>query len=65
MVGQSGTSWGCGFSKVYQILPEAEGAKVGYIKIIDESGEDYLYPAFYFVLMDLPHEVSCALGFNG
>jgi hypothetical protein len=40
--------------KVYPILPDAAAAKDGYLRVIDESGEDYLYPADYFVVIDIP-----------
>jgi hypothetical protein len=40
--------------KVYEVLEDAEAAKYGQVRIIDESGEDYLYPESYF----LPFEVS-------
>jgi hypothetical protein len=30
--------------KIYAVLPDDEAAKEGYIRIIDESGQDYLYP---------------------
>lgn len=33
----------------YDVLPEEKGAKYGLIRVIDETGEDYLYPASYFV----------------
>jgi hypothetical protein len=35
--------------KIYQVLPDARAAKDKHIRVIDESGEDYLYPADYFV----------------
>ena len=47
--------------KIYQLLPDNEAEKEGYIRIIDESGEDYLYPASYFILVHLPHEAQEAL----
>ncbi len=47
--------------KIYQVLPDNEAAKEGYIRIIDESGEDYLYPESYFVLVDLPREAESVL----
>ncbi len=47
--------------KIYVVVPDAEAAKEGYLRVIDESGEDYLYPASYFVLMDLPAEAQKAL----
>ena len=40
--------------KVYQVLPDASAAREGLARIIDESGEDYLYPAEYFVPVRLP-----------
>lgn len=40
--------------KVYQVLPDAVAAKEGYLRVVDESGEDYLYPADYFIPLVLP-----------
>ena len=40
--------------KVYPVLPDAAAAKDGYLRVIDESGEDYLYPADYFVSVEVP-----------
>ena len=48
-------------SKVYRILPDARAAKDRYLRIIDESGEDYLYPADYFIPLELPREAERAL----
>ncbi len=42
--------------KVYQVVPDPKAGPEGYIRIIDESGEDYLYPAAYFVPVTLPRE---------
>jgi hypothetical protein len=47
--------------KIYQILPDKEAEKEGYLRVIDESGEDYLYPESYFILVQLPHEAQEAL----
>ncbi len=47
--------------KVYQVLPDESAAQDGYIRVIDESGEDYLYPADYFVFIDLPEKAEQAL----
>jgi len=47
--------------KIYQVLPDADAAQHQYLRIIDESGEDYLYPAIYFVPIDLPQPVQEAL----
>ena len=46
--------------KVYQVLPDEEAAVDGDLRVIDESGEDYLYPADYFILVKLPQEVEQA-----
>jgi len=43
---------------VYQILPDESAAKSNYIRVIDETGEDYLYPANLFVPINVPREVE-------
>ena len=35
--------------KLYQILPDREAAREGYLRVVDESGEDYIYPPDLFV----------------
>jgi len=47
--------------KVYQVLPDRSAAHDGYVRVIDESGEDYLYPSEYFVSVRLPAAASKAL----
>jgi len=47
--------------KIYQVLPDDAASKEGYLRVIDESGEDYLYPESYFVLVQLPSEAQDAL----
>jgi len=47
--------------KVYPLLPDAKAKREGYIRIVDESGEDYLYPESYFVPVDLPAKAREAL----
>ncbi|MFL6208456.1 MAG: hypothetical protein ACJ74W_06370 [Pyrinomonadaceae bacterium] len=47
--------------KVYQVLPDETAAEDGYIRVIDESGEDYLYPQDYFVPIELPQAAEKAL----
>ncbi|MBW1738582.1 MAG: hypothetical protein JRJ69_13785 [Deltaproteobacteria bacterium] len=37
--------------KIYPILPDDDAKKEGYLRVIDESDEDYLYPESYFVLI--------------
>lgn len=47
--------------KVYQILPDASAAEHNYLRVIDDSGEDYLYPADYFIPIELSQEAQQAL----
>ena len=47
--------------KVYQVLPDDKAADAGYLRTVDESGEDYLYPESYFVPVELPQEIQDAL----
>lgn len=47
--------------KIYEVLPDEEAAKDDLIRIIDESGEDYLYHVSYFIMIELPLEVEQAL----
>lgn len=47
--------------KIYRVLPDEEAAQEGDIRIIDESGEDYLYPAEWFVAIEVPSDVEASL----
>jgi hypothetical protein len=40
--------------KIYKMIPDKRASQEGYIRIVDESGEDYLYPESYFLIIDLP-----------
>jgi hypothetical protein len=57
--------------KLYQAVPDAEAESHGLLRIIDESGEDYLYPRKFFMSLDLPHSVlrggriAAGCGMNG
>jgi hypothetical protein len=44
--------------KIYEVLPDEQAAKDDLIRVIDESGEDYLYHCSQFILMELPAEVE-------
>jgi hypothetical protein len=44
--------------KLYEVRPDAEAAKHGQIRIIDDSGEDYLYPQEYFQPVELTPSLS-------
>lgn len=47
--------------KLYRVLPDAEAERTGMIRIVDESGEDYMFPADWFIPVDLPERVTRAL----
>jgi hypothetical protein len=47
--------------KIYQLVPDKTAAKAGLLRIIDESGEDYLYPSDYFVAIKLSRTVQRAV----
>lgn len=44
--------------KVYRVLTDEDAEADGDLRVIDESGEDYLYPAERFVLVDLPQAIQ-------
>lgn len=47
--------------KIYIAVPDAKAEKLGQLRIIDESGDDYLYPAKRFVAADLPQSIRKAV----
>jgi hypothetical protein len=47
--------------RIYQVLPDESAAKSKYIRVVDNEGEDYLYPADYFLFIELPRKVELAL----
>jgi len=47
--------------KIYRVLPDDDAAADGDIRVIDESGEDYLYPADWFVFIELPRSLERSL----
>lgn len=47
--------------KIYEIVPDASASRLGLVRVIDESGEDYLYPSDYFIPMEFPHMVREAI----
>ena len=47
--------------KVYQVLTDDLAAQEGYLRVVDESTEDYLYPETYFILLDLPERAQDAI----
>ncbi len=44
--------------KVYKVLADESAARDDYIRVIDESGQDYLYPMAYFVPVSLSEEAE-------
>ena len=47
--------------KIYEVIPDASAEKSDFIRVIDNEGEDYLYPASCFIFVSLPHEVEKVL----
>jgi hypothetical protein len=48
-------------NKIYVVLPDAEAEREGDLRVLDESGEDYLYPAEWFVALEVPEAVRASL----
>jgi hypothetical protein len=47
--------------KLYRVIPDEKSSKLGYLRVVDESGEDYGYSAGRFILMQVPPPVAHAL----
>ncbi|MCC7016790.1 MAG: hypothetical protein IT564_06265 [Rhodospirillales bacterium] len=47
--------------KIYVALPDPVAEKHGQVRVIDESGEDYLYPKSFFVAISLPQSLRKAM----
>ena len=47
--------------KIYEVLPDASAEKSEFIRVIDNEGEDYLYPASFFLFVNFTAEVEKAL----
>jgi hypothetical protein len=50
--------------KVYRALPDSEARVHGQLRVVDESGEDYLFPKSFFVEIKLPAAIRRAV-FSG
>jgi hypothetical protein len=46
--------------KVYRALPDPVAASRGFVRVVDESGEDYLHPSACFVAIELPQAAARA-----
>jgi hypothetical protein len=60
-IGNEGYQASLELRKIYQIVPDKVAARLHQIRVIDESGEDYLYPEDYFVPVQLPQSVERAV----
>lgn len=47
--------------KLYQRLPDPEAERHGMLRVVDESGEDYLYASSHFLAVELPAETERTL----
>jgi len=47
--------------KLYEVLPDPDAAKHGQLRVVDESGEDYVYPQSHFAAIVLPQAVRKAV----
>ncbi len=47
--------------KLYEIIPDRSADEMDQVRVVDESGEDYLYPKEFFLVVQLPQSVSNAL----
>jgi hypothetical protein len=47
--------------KIYEVLEDPVAATHDMVRIVDEEEEDYLYPAAWFLAIDLPHNVEEAI----
>ena len=47
--------------KIYQVLPDEKAERSDYIRVIDDEGEDYLYPKKYFVFVPFSQEIEKVL----
>jgi hypothetical protein len=47
--------------KIYRVIPDEDAAEDGDIRVVDESGEDYLYPTSYFAAIEVPTAVEKSL----
>ena len=46
--------------KIYAVMPDSEAEAHGMIRLVDESGEDYLYPRDFFLPIEVPQSISHA-----
>ena len=44
--------------KIYHVIPDTEAERRGLVRVVDESGEDYLYPRDFFVPVEIPEAAT-------
>jgi hypothetical protein len=47
--------------RLYERIPDEEAERLGLVRIVDESDEDYVYPAKFFMTLDIPKPVVRAI----
>ena len=47
--------------KIYEVLEDSKAAQLGMVRVIDEEGEDYLYPQEWFLPIQLPESIEQAV----
>jgi hypothetical protein len=50
--------------KIYEVIVDPTSESRGFVRVVDED-EDYLYPASWFLSIDLPAEIESAIGARG
>ena len=48
--------------KIYRVVADSKAASLHFVRVVDESGEDYLYPENYFVPIDVPQAAASLFG---
>ena len=43
---------------IYEVIPDENATKSNYLRVIDNEGEDYLYPSDYFISVNFPHSIE-------
>lgn len=60
-INNAGFSAALELRKIYQVIPDNSAATHGLLRVIDESGEDYLYPTTYFIPVNFPPSIQDAI----
>ena len=60
-INNAGYSASLELHKIYRVLPDDDAARDGDLRVVDESGEDYLYPALYFSPVSVSEELETSL----